>query len=95
MTNYAKRILQEFCKTELRLEEAKCDILQFILSENIRSGEYVGNMYVLRKIDFYNFMIFEEYIDRNEVYISRYNLSVFTKEELLEFIHHQDMGPTL
>ena len=36
------------------------DILRFITSVNIRTGEYEGNRYVVKKMDLKNFIIYAE-----------------------------------
>lgn len=83
MTNYAERILSKYLKVEFDYIEAQRAILHFILSENIRSGEYVGNEFILKKISFDYFAIYSEHLDHNEANVVPSNISIFTKEELL------------
>lgn len=54
--------LQVFLEDELSDQEFYDGIIEFIYSYNIRSGEYEGNRFVIKKMDLLNFIIFEEYV---------------------------------
>ena len=45
-------------------EEMTEDMLRFINSGHIRTGEYLCNLHVIRKLDFFTFVIYQEYEDR-------------------------------
>lgn len=55
-------ILDQFLKYEiLESEELREEVLLFINSYEIRSGEFEGNEYILKKIDRKTFLIYAEY----------------------------------
>ncbi len=54
-------ILMEFISTEITDDSSYRGIMNFIISENIRNGEYKGKEYVIKKMDLINFIIFPEY----------------------------------
>lgn len=55
-----------FLETEITDQEFYNGIIHFIFSENIRSGEYECNQFVVCKIDRSNFIIYEEYVINNK-----------------------------
>lgn len=57
-----QELLQAFLEDELSDQEFYDGIIEFIYSYNIRSGEYEGNRFVIKKMDLLNFIIFEEYV---------------------------------
>ncbi|MBC1793623.1 hypothetical protein HCA55_05455 [Listeria booriae] len=55
-------IMAHFLQTELQNQVAYTEMLQFVASLYIRSGEYEGEEYVIRKLDHLNFIIAREYV---------------------------------
>lgn len=41
-------------------------IIEFIISPNVRNGEYECNTFIIKKMDYLNFIIFQEYTNRTE-----------------------------
>lgn len=63
-------ILQDFLSTEVSYQDMYDEIVKFIVSEHIRSGELEGNRYIIKKMDKHNFIIFIEDVyaeDRREI----------------------------
>ncbi|AIF43002.1 hypothetical protein [Virgibacillus sp. SK37] len=62
--------MESFLATEITEQEFYDGIIDFVTSCNIRSGEYECNEFVIKKMDAYNFIIFQEYeIDeKREIY---------------------------
>lgn len=54
--------MQGFLDDEISDQEYYDGIIRFVYSGNIRCGEYEGNQYVIKKLDFTNFIIYSEYI---------------------------------
>ena len=59
-------VLEGFLQAEINTQELYEDIMSFITSYHIRSGEFEGNEYIIKKMDQTNFILFPEYIDANE-----------------------------
>ena len=57
-------MLQDFLDVEADYKEMADLILQFINSQEIRKGEFEGNQYVIEKLDYENFIIYDEVIDQ-------------------------------
>ncbi|MBC2316572.1 hypothetical protein HCC18_06925 [Listeria booriae] len=55
-------IMEHFLRVELQCEEAYTEMLLFVASLYIRSGEFEGEEYVIRKLDHTNFIIAREYV---------------------------------
>ncbi|MBC1813943.1 hypothetical protein HCA60_15690 [Listeria booriae] len=55
-------IIEHFLRVELQNQVAYTEMLQFVASLYIRSGEFEGEEYVIRKLDHLNFIIAREYI---------------------------------
>lgn len=91
MTDYAQKVLKEFLDTEFFCPEVADGIIQFILNENIRSGEYEGNEYILKKIDPFAFVIFLEYINPNTLSRELSKMAVFKRDELLNAMRDRGM----
>ncbi len=53
-------ILNKFLNDELSSVEMYEDIINFITSYHIRSDEFEGNRYIIKKMDQVNFIIFAE-----------------------------------
>lgn len=86
MTSYSKRILREYLNTEFFCVEAARGIVRFISDGNIRNGEYEGNEYILKKLDYFNFLVFKEYIDPGALCPERIDITVFKRDELLDMM---------
>jgi len=70
-------------------------IIDFILSANIRSGEYETNVHIIKNVDQSNFLIFTEYVYpciSDEINIS--NAFAINQKDLLGAInkHAQKQG---
>lgn len=63
-----------FLQYEINFEESYNDIMYYILSYQIRSGEFEGNEYIIKKIDLDNFYIFPEYNSCNGISIKKDDL---------------------
>lgn len=57
--------LWRFMEDELDNQEIYNDIVHFVICEGIRKGEYETNMYIVRKVDQDNFIIYDEYTLQN------------------------------
>lgn len=77
--------MQSFLETEISDQEYYDGIIRFIYSGNIRSGEYECNQFVVKKMDFSNFIIFEEYVidSKREIH----NTISISKNKLLRAIN--------
>ncbi len=53
-------ILQDFLSTEVSYQDMYDEIVKFVVSPHIRCGELEGNRYIVKKMDYYNFIIFAE-----------------------------------
>ncbi|KIL43239.1 hypothetical protein [Jeotgalibacillus campisalis] len=58
--------LKKFLETEITHQEYYDGIIRFILSGNIRCGEYECNEFVVKKMDLFNFIVFDEYLIDNK-----------------------------
>ena len=78
--------LNDFLITEIRDEECRNIIVQFLELENFRSGEYEGNIYMIHKIDVHNVVLIDlilEEVDGKASERSRCKLKVV---EILDLI---------
>lgn len=78
-------IMSKFMQAELNSQEALDEIQLFIESNGIRSGEFEGNEYIIKKMDRDNFIIFPEYIDNKANREIPFAMSIY-KEQLLQKI---------
>ncbi|MTD40052.1 hypothetical protein GIX45_15835 [Erwinia sp. CPCC 100877] len=53
--------IQKFLQAEINKQELYEGIVEIIDSYEIRSGEFEGNEYIIKKLDRLNFLIFPEY----------------------------------
>ena len=53
-------ILKKFLDSEINTQELYDDIISFITSFHIISGEFEGNRFIIKKIDRLNYFIFPE-----------------------------------
>ncbi|WP_078554457.1 hypothetical protein [Bacillus alkalicellulosilyticus] len=78
-------ILQSFLEIEISDQEYYDGIIRFIYSGNIRCGEYECNEFVVKKIDFLNFIVFDEYeINKKKKTTISFSIS---KDELIKSIN--------
>lgn len=56
-----QQLLQSLLDDEITDQDFYDEIIDFIHSSNIRSGEYECNRFIIKKMDKLNFIIFEEY----------------------------------
>ncbi|UTR13684.1 hypothetical protein MM221_13780 [Salipaludibacillus sp. LMS25] len=61
-----EEIIHNFLETEISDQEYYDGIIDFIYSVNIRYGEYECNQFVVKKMDLFNFLIYEEYVIDNK-----------------------------
>ena len=57
-------VIEDFLLSEINTQELYDDIIAFITSFHIRNGEFEGNVYIIKKMDQTNFIIFPEFDDR-------------------------------
>lgn len=79
-------VIQEFLKYEIYPNGMYEDIIHFITSSHIRSGEFEGNEYVIKKMDHSNFLVFSEYSTQNGEREIHFATSIY-KFQLLEIIN--------
>lgn len=56
----------DFLRSEICSQEFYEDIMNYILSYHIRNGEFVCNEYIIKKMDQVNYIIFAEYVSRDD-----------------------------
>lgn len=54
-------LIEKFLSVEIDYQEMYDEIINFITSFHIRSGEFEGNEYIINKMDRDNFIIYLEY----------------------------------
>lgn len=59
-------IIEKFLQAEINEQELYEAIIEFVSSYEIRSGEFEGNEYIIKKLDRLNFFIFPEYEINNQ-----------------------------
>lgn len=59
-------IIEKFLQAEINEQELYEAIIEFISSYEIRSGEFEGNEYIIKKLDRLNFLVFPEYEINNQ-----------------------------
>lgn len=64
--------------------EAAKGIIRFVLDGNIRTGEYEGNEYIIKKLNYFDFLIFKEYIAPDALCPDLSEIAVFKRDELLD-----------
>jgi hypothetical protein len=77
--------MQRFLSDEISSQELYVDICNFINSYHIRSGEFEGNYYIIKKLDQINFLIYAENIFSDGHREIPYSLSVY-KQILIDAI---------
>lgn len=79
-------ILQDFLKVEITDQDYYDGLIRFIYSGNIRCGEYECNEFVVKKMDFLNYIVFAEYVidEKREIHQS-FSIS---KSKLLKAINN-------
>ncbi|WP_252250331.1 hypothetical protein [Clostridium sp. ZBS13] len=80
-------IMFKFLQAEINSQELYDEIYRFIVSSNIRNGEFEGNEYVIKKMDKDNFILFPEYIDDDGKRQIHFSISVY-KEKLIKEIQN-------
>lgn len=76
-------ILKKFLQAEINSKAMYLDICEFVNSFHIRSGEFEGNEYVIKKMDQDNYIIFAEYEDKEGKREIPFSMSIY-KMKLLE-----------
>lgn len=59
-------IIEKFLQAEINEQELYEAIIEFISSYEIRSGQFEGNEYIIKKLDRLNFLVFPEYEINNQ-----------------------------
>ncbi|WP_252250317.1 hypothetical protein [Clostridium sp. ZBS13] len=80
-------IMFKFLQAEINSQELYDEIYRFIVSNNIRNGEFEGNEYIIKKMDEDNFILFPEYIDDDGKREIHFSMSVY-KENLIKEIQN-------
>lgn len=78
--------LDKFLQAEINSKEYYESIMNFILSHEIRKGEFEGNEYIIMKMDRDNFIIFPEYDEGENGIQIPFSFSIY-KEDLVEKIN--------
>jgi len=78
--------IQDFLTTELIKEETYQQIFNFITDFHIRTGEYEGCGYIIKKYNRDNFIIFEEVDIQKNKLPQIYNAMSFSEKEILKII---------
>ncbi|WP_219836075.1 hypothetical protein [Paenibacillus sp. R14(2021)] len=82
-------IIAEFLNDEVGCQDFYDSIYNFIADQNIRAGEYEGNIFVIKKMDRLNFIIFKEYVFRDSGLRTIHNsISLFRKDLLKAVNEH-------
>ena len=82
-------VITEFLAEEISYQEFYDSIYDFIADQNIRSGEYEGNIFVIKKLDRLNFIIYKEFSHGNDGHREIYNaVSIFRKDLLMALNEH-------
>ncbi|WP_175989496.1 hypothetical protein [Bacillus sp. Marseille-Q1617] len=81
MDNVIKRFLQ----SEIMYQDLYDEIMNFISNVHIRSGEFEGNEFIIKKMDQDNFIIFPEYTFTGESQRDiPYSTSIYRKNLIKE-----------
>ncbi len=78
-------VIEKFLQAEINEQELYEAIVEFIDSYEIRSGEFEGNEYIIKKLDRLNFLIFPEYEVNGQKEIPF--ATSYYKDDLLKDIH--------
>lgn len=81
-----KEIIEDFLNTELTDEGMYNCMFEFIISPEIRNGEFECNEYIVKKMDHHNFIIYKEYTNRNETKRGIFNATSIYAKILIEEI---------
>lgn len=80
--------VEDFLNTELDNEDMYMAVLEFVISAEIRNGEFECNEYIVKKMDHVNFIIFREYTDRTETKRQIDKVTSINAKNLIEKIQH-------
>lgn len=78
-------ILDRFLQAEINSKELYQCIMNFIISKEIRRGEFEGNEFIIMKLDRDNFILLPEYDDGGGGIQIPFSLSIY-KNKLVEAI---------
>lgn len=81
-------IIAEFLEEEVIYQEWYDSIYNFIADQNIRAGEYEGNIFVLKKMDRLNFIIFKEYTFRDSGLREIHRSTNIFRKDLLKAVNN-------
>lgn len=85
-------VIDEFLAEEISCQEFYDSICDFIVDQNIRSGEYEGNIFVIKKLDRLNFIIFKEFSHRKDGQREIYNAVSIFRKDLLKALNAHGMA---
>lgn len=83
-------IIEKFLQAEINEQELYEAIIEFVSSYEIRSGEFEGNEYIIKKLDRLNFLIFPKYEINNQREIPF--VECLYKDELIAKINEYARG---
>lgn len=81
-----KNLIDSFLEDYISDQEFYDGIYDFIVSFNIRCGEYQCNRFIIKKMDHLNFIIFEEYVLQDGHRTIHNSISIF-KDDLIKLIN--------
>lgn len=86
-----EEIIQAFLEVEVSGQALYDDIMDFILSPNIRCGEYECNRFVIKKMDPLNYIIYEEYASHKKGKRKIFNSFALNKDLLIQLMNEYAM----
>ena len=87
-------VIEKFLESEIRHQELYEEIINFITSLHIRSGEFEGNYFIIKKMDQANFFIFPEHISPDNQREIPFSASIYRNEliaKINEYATNQDI----
>ncbi|WHY01335.1 hypothetical protein [Neobacillus sp. DY30] len=82
-----KNLIDSFLEDEISDQEYYDGIYEFIVSFNIRCGEYEGNRFIIKKMDHINFFIFDEYVYPEDGHREIHKTISIYKDNLIKLIN--------
>lgn len=80
-------MISEFLIDEVSNQECYDSIYNFIADQNIRTGEYEGNIFVIKKMDRLNFIIFKEFSYQKNGLREIHNAKSIFRKDLLKAVN--------
>lgn len=82
-----EEIIETFLEDEVSDQDLYEGMMNFILSYNIRCGEYECNRFVIKKMDPFNYIIYEEYASQRKGKRKIFNSFAVNKQQLMSLIN--------